>query len=48
MNISIIDYLVDLSSIYFFSGKIDILVNKDKKTQLEEKIMNITKGIQND
>ncbi|MAD41432.1 MAG: hypothetical protein CL623_03470 [Arcobacter sp.] len=48
LNISIIDYLVDLSSIYFFSGKIDILVNKDKKTKLEEKIMNITKGIQND
>ena len=48
LNISIIDYLVDLSSIYFFSGKIDILVNKDKKTQLEEKIINITKGTQND
>ena len=48
LNISIIDYLVDLSSIYFFSGKIDILVNEDKKIQLEEKIINIIKGTQND
>ena len=48
LNISIIDYLVDLSSIYFFSGKIDILVNEDKKSQLENKIINIIKGTQND
>ena len=48
LNISIIDYLVDLSSIYFFSGKIDILVNEEKKMQLEEKIINIIKETQND
>lgn len=48
LNISIIDYLVDLSSIYFFSGEIDILVNEEKKVQLEEKIINIMKGSQND
>jgi outer membrane protein len=41
LNISIIDYLVDLSSIYFFSGKIDILVNQEKKVQLENKITDI-------
>ena len=44
LNISIIDYLVDLSSIYFFSGKIDILVNQDKKIKLENKITDIIKG----
>ena len=48
LNISIIDYLVDLSSIYFFSGKIDILVNKEKKEELENKIIDITKGSKND
>ncbi len=48
LNISIIDYLVDLSSIYFFSGKIGILVDEEKKAQLEEKIINIMKGTQND
>lgn len=43
-NISITDYLVDLSSIYFFSGKIDILIDKDKKIEIEEKILNAMKG----
>jgi outer membrane protein len=43
-NISITDYLVDLSSIYFFSGKIDILIDKDKKIEIEEKILNAIKG----
>ena len=43
-NISIIDYLVDLSSIYFFSGKIDILIDENKKMQMEEKILNGIKG----
>lgn len=43
-NISVIDYLVDLSSIYFFIGKIDILSNKDKKMEFEEKILNAIKG----
>lgn len=43
-NISIIDYLVDLSSIYFFSGKIDILIDKNKKMQMEEKILKAIKG----
>jgi len=42
-NISIIDYLVDLSSIYFFSGNIDILVNKTKKEQLEQNILKAIK-----
>ncbi len=48
LNISIIDYLIDLSSIYFFSGKIDILVNNEKKIQLENKIINSMKGAKND
>ena len=48
LNISIIDYLVDLSSIYFFKKKIDILVNKEKKEELENKIIDITKGSKND
>ena len=43
-NISITDYLVDLSSIYFFSGKIEILINKDKKTQIEQEILNAIKA----
>ena len=43
-NISIIDYLYDLSSIYFFSGKIDILIDENKKMQIEEKIQNAIKG----
>uniref|UniRef100_UPI004048590F TolC family protein n=1 Tax=Aliarcobacter sp. TaxID=2321116 RepID=UPI004048590F len=43
-NISIIDYLVDLSSIYFFSGKIDILIDENKKKEIEEKILNAIKG----
>ncbi|MBU0923265.1 TolC family protein [bacterium] len=43
-NISIIEYLVDLSSIYFFSGKIDILIDENKKMQIEEKIQNAIKG----
>lgn len=48
LNISIIDYLVDLSSIYFFSGRIDVLVNNEKKLELENKITDIIKGSEND
>lgn len=44
LNISIIDYLVDLSSIYFFSGKINILVDEKRKEELENKILSIVKG----
>ena len=43
-NISIIDYLQDLSSIYFFSGKLDILIDKNKKIDIENKILNVIKG----
>lgn len=43
-NISIIDYLQDLSSIYFFSGKIEILIDENKKTDIEEKISKAIKG----
>jgi outer membrane protein len=43
-NIFVIDYLYDLSSIYFFSGKIDILIDENKKMQIEEKIQNAIKG----
>jgi outer membrane protein len=43
-NISIIDYLVDLSSIYFFSGNIEILVDENKKLALEENILNAIKS----
>jgi len=48
LNISNIEYLTDLSSIYFFSGKIDILVDKDKKEEVERQIINIVKGFKND
>lgn len=41
LNISKIEYLSDLSSIYFFSGKIDILVDKNKKEEIERNISNI-------
>lgn len=43
-NISITDYLVDVSSIYFFTGKIDILIDENKKIEIEEKISNVIKG----
>ncbi|MBP7769748.1 MAG: TolC family protein [Aliarcobacter sp.] len=43
-NISVIDYLYDLSSIYFFSGRIDILIDEEKKMQIEEKILKAIKG----
>lgn len=43
-NISIIDYLQDLSSIYFFSGKIEILIDENKKIDIEEKISKAIKG----
>ena len=42
-NISITDYLIDLSSIYYFSGNIDILVESNKKESLEKKILEIMK-----
>lgn len=44
LNISIIEYLSDLSSIYFFSGKIDILVDDNKKSEVEQKISQVLKG----
>lgn len=44
LNISITEYLSDLSSIYFFSGKIDILVDDNKKQEVENKILKIIKG----
>lgn len=47
-NISIIDYLVDVSSIYFFSGKIDILLDKSKKNDVEEKILNAITNTKNE
>lgn len=40
-SISEIDYLEDLSSIYFFSGNIQVLVNTDEKRNLEEKILKV-------
>lgn len=43
LNISNIEYLVDLSSIYFFSGKIDILLDELKKEEVERKIQMIIK-----
>lgn len=42
-NISIIDYLIDLSSIYYFSGNIDILIDMNKKDNLEKKILKVAK-----
>lgn len=44
LNISNIEYLSDLSSIYFFSGKIDILIDEQKKREVEEHILNIVRG----
>jgi len=46
LNISNIEYLSDLSSIYFFSGKIDILIDEQKKREVEEHILNIVRGIE--
>ncbi len=43
LNISNIEYLVDLSSIYFFSGRIDILLDEIKKEEVERKIQEILK-----
>lgn len=45
LNISIVDYLSDLSSIYFFAGKIDVLYDKTKKEDLENKIQDILRGL---
>lgn len=42
-TISSIDYLQDLISIYYFSGKIDILSDEKKKNQMEEKILKVIK-----
>ncbi len=44
LNIANLEYLSDLSSIYFFSGKIDILVNEQKKEELEKSISDMIKG----
>lgn len=41
-NISIVDYLVDLSSILFLSGNIEILVDEDKKSEFEKDILRVT------
>ncbi|WP_321314448.1 TolC family protein [Halarcobacter sp.] len=38
-NISEIEYLSNLSSIYYFTGNIDVLVDKNKKNNLEKKIL---------
>lgn len=46
LNISNIEYLRDLSSIYFFSGNIDILVDSEKKEEVERNILNIVKGFE--
>ena len=43
LSISNIEYLVDLSSIYFFSGRIDILLDGIKKEEVERKIQEIIK-----
>ncbi len=43
LNISNIEYLIDLTSIYFFSGNIDILFNEIKKEEMERKINKILK-----
>ncbi len=43
LSISNIEYLVDLSSIYFFSGRIDILLDEIKKEEVERKIQEIIK-----
>lgn len=40
-NISIIDYLADLTSIYYFTGNIDVLIDKNKKIELEKEILRI-------
>ncbi|RXK11661.1 hypothetical protein CP965_12885 [Halarcobacter mediterraneus] len=40
-TISEIDYLEDLSSIYFFSGNIQVLVNSEEKRSLEEKLLKV-------
>jgi len=45
LNISNIEYLSDLSSIYFFTGKIDILVDEQKKKEVEKSIVNMLKGL---
>lgn len=38
-NISEIEYLTNLSSIYFFSGNIDVLINEIKKEKFEKNIL---------
>ncbi len=38
-NISEVEYLSNLSSIYYFTGNIDVLVDKNKKNNLEKKIL---------
>ncbi|MDC0932314.1 TolC family protein [Arcobacteraceae bacterium] len=48
LNISTIEYLSDLSSIYFFSGNIDILIDPKKKIEVEKNMLNILKGRKND
>lgn len=44
LNILKTDYLSDLSSIYFFTGQMDILIDENKKRQLEENSLKILKG----
>ena len=46
LNISIVEYLEDLSSIYFFSGKIEILVDDNKKEEVENRILKELKGFE--
>jgi outer membrane protein len=40
-SISSIDYLIDLISVYFFSGNIEVLVNEDKKSKFEKELLGV-------
>ncbi len=40
-SISSIDYLIDLISVYFFSGNIEVLVNEDKKNKFEKELLGV-------
>lgn len=37
-DVSVLDYFIDLSSIYFFSGNIDVLSNQKKKEEFEKSL----------
>lgn len=44
LNISKTNYLLDICSIYFSTGQIDILVNEEKKKQVENNILKTIQG----